>query len=428
MSGLFNKMKSVTQQKAGDPLHRSRHFIPLFEKRTWWILTGYTLSLFGTGMTEPYLILYLHQLRGIPMSLSGWIIGAAGLAGIIAVLLSGLLADFLSSKKVFLFSLTLNAAGRLLFAGAYNKEIALLASVISGAAAAASWNALSVILAESAGKQKSKVFGVAFALQNLGSGLGAALGGLMIQTHSLLSFQTVFFLDAISFLIFALLGQKWVAFMNRPSHISSGTKDTALQDHRPAAGSTSVLIGLSFAYALFAVVMTGLTTTLFPQWATVQAHASLHVIGAAFLANSLVIVIGQWFILHITEKIRRTHMIAGAALAFALGCLMILTSGYLQPAMASITLISSFAVTAVGETMLFSSLPALVNDLAPERSRGRYNSAINGAWQAGAIFGPPLTGIGLGMHLAIPLFLVFVLILTLLIPFLIVLDRCISKE
>lgn len=391
---------------------RLQHIIPSFKKRTWWILSGYTLSLFGTGMTEPYLILYLHQLRGIPLSLSGMVIGISGLAGVTAVPISGMLSDLFGEKRIFLAALIVDAVGRICFAGAFNEEWAFLAAVLSGAAAAGSWNALSVILADSVeNAQRGSIFGVAFALQNLGSGLGAALSGILLQSHSIAPFQLVFVLDAVTFILFALFSYRWIVNSPKKISVSPHKKDISHFSNHALTENDKILIGLALGYSLIAMVMTGLTTTLFPQWVTEQARVSVYVIGEAFLANSLVIIIGQLIILRVIKNIRRTRAIAAAALIFALGYSIIFVSGLLQSVLASFGLICSLAVTAVAETILFSSLPALVNDLAPRQARGRYNSVINAAWQAGSIFGPVITGIGLTMHLAVLLFLTFIFIL-----------------
>lgn len=49
-------------------------------------------------------------------------------------------------------------------------------------------------------------------------------------------------------------------------------------------------------------------------------------------------------------------------------------------------------VLGLGETALAPTMPALVNDLAPERLRGRYNGALALAWTSGFIAGPLLAG------------------------------------
>ncbi|GGL61809.1 MFS transporter [Sporolactobacillus putidus] len=397
--------------------------IPHFKRIVWWILFGYTLSLFGTGMTEPYLVPYLYQLRGIPLSWTGMIIGISGLAGVIAVPVSGWLAELFDTKRIFLSMLLLGAVGRIFFAYAENLEIAFLASIVSGAGAAGSWNALSVILAESVPQsQRNSIFGAAFALQNLGSGLGAAVSGRLIDLSSLASFQHIFFLDAATFIIFALFCKKWTSdsqqeIIKKTSNGLSKTSKTKslLRD--------KAMIGLSFSYLILAVIMSGLTTTLFPLWTTDQARQPVSLIGRAFLVNSLVIVLGQVFVLQMIRNRLRTRAIAIAVLFYLTGCLIMFGSGFLQRPAASIGLISSLGVTAIGETLLFSCLPALINDIAPYPLTTWYNSLINATWQAGSIIGPVLAGWILSHHQSILLFMVFILALGLLIPLLVMLEH-----
>jgi MFS family permease len=64
---------------------------------------------------------------------------------------------------------------------------------------------------------------------------------------------------------------------------------------------------------------------------------------------------------------------------------------------------AGFALTAMlfalGETMMSPTIPAIVNDLAPEELRGRYNAVHSLAWSAGHIVGPALAGFLLGRAL-----------------------------
>jgi MFS family permease len=59
-------------------------------------------------------------------------------------------------------------------------------------------------------------------------------------------------------------------------------------------------------------------------------------------------------------------------------------------------------VFALGETLLQPTMPAIVNDLAPEHLRGRYNGLTSSCFQAASILGPIVAGfmIGHGLHVA----------------------------
>jgi MFS family permease len=54
------------------------------------------------------------------------------------------------------------------------------------------------------------------------------------------------------------------------------------------------------------------------------------------------------------------------------------------------------SVFAFGETLLQPTIPALVNDLAPDHLRGRYNALSSAAFQLAAIIAPPIAGFLIG--------------------------------
>lgn len=56
-------------------------------------------------------------------------------------------------------------------------------------------------------------------------------------------------------------------------------------------------------------------------------------------------------------------------------------------------------VFALGETVWSATVPALVNAIAPEHMRGRYNSAQTLTWSLGATIGPGLAGAMIGAGL-----------------------------
>jgi MFS family permease len=49
-----------------------------------------------------------------------------------------------------------------------------------------------------------------------------------------------------------------------------------------------------------------------------------------------------------------------------------------------------------GETFYQPTLPAMVNDLAPDHLRGRYNAVMSIAWQSASVVGPAVAGVLIG--------------------------------
>ena len=63
-----------------------------------------------------------------------------------------------------------------------------------------------------------------------------------------------------------------------------------------------------------------------------------------------------------------------------------------------LALITTATVFALGETMWSPTFPALVNDLAPDDLRGRYNALSTMTWSVGGVLGPVFAGFLLGSH------------------------------
>jgi len=64
--------------------------------------------------------------------------------------------------------------------------------------------------------------------------------------------------------------------------------------------------------------------------------------------------------------------------------------------MTAVLFATAMALLALGETFVAPTVPAIVNDLAPDRLRGRYNGAFTLAWTSSFIVGPLLAGFALG--------------------------------
>jgi len=68
-------------------------------------------------------------------------------------------------------------------------------------------------------------------------------------------------------------------------------------------------------------------------------------------------------------------------------------AGHAGSALAAPLLVMAATVFAVGETALSPTVPAIVNDIAPEHLRGRYNAGSSLAYTTGFMLGPVLAGL-----------------------------------
>jgi MFS family permease len=361
------------------------------------LLAGQALSQIGTGLTYPILLLYLHGARGFDLATAGLALATTSVAGLATLPLTGALIDRAGAGRALVTALGVCAAGTGGFALVHRPAGAFIAAALYGIGISGMWNALSTMFARVVPPElRGGVFGVNYALQNLGFGLGAAIGGLALDARSPRSFQLLFLADAASFLLFALVliaaGEVRPTGAKRARGEGSGElgyrdvlRDRALL---ACAGLNTLLSAVSFSQL----------NSAFPAWVTGPVGLSPRVVGLAFLANTMVIVFAQLLVLrYLLQGRRRTRAVASAALLFGTAWLLTLTAGrFPGRGLAAAAVVGGLTVFGLGETLLSPSLPALVNDLATESLRGRYNAVYSLSWQIGPIIGPVLAGFMLG--------------------------------
>ncbi|MCL4515509.1 MAG: MFS transporter [Firmicutes bacterium] len=391
-----------------------RDLVPPLGRRAWWLLAGYALEKLGSGLIWPFLVVYMHEVRGIDLATAGLVLSAASVAGVIAVPVSGELVDRIGAGRTVAITVVLGAAGTVGFASMNGPVWAFVAGCLYGGGTSSMWNVFAALLAEAVPPaRRSGVFGMAFGLQNLGFGLGAAAGGLIVDIHVPASFTPLFLATTTLYLLFVTLliarGETRRQSPAAPPPAAPGVEKTpapsgagAVRRGYHAVFADRALIGTAILNALTAVVMVALYDVAFPAWATGPARSSTQVVGFAFTANSVVIVVVQLFVLrYLLEGRRRTRMSAVAALIFGAACLLTLIAGKAGGgAFTTAGLIGALGIFGFGNALLQPSLYALVNDLAPDQLRGRYNAFFNLSFQAGSVAGPAVAGAALarGMY------------------------------
>ena len=138
----------------------------------------------------------------------------------------------------------------------------------------------------------------------------------------------------------------------------------------------------------------------FPAFARQVSEVSTRTIGFAFAANTAVIVGMQFLVLRFIDGHRRTRVFLALVGLWSAAWLLLGATGLVAGTMAAAAGVIVFHVLfGLGETMLQPTVPAMVNDLASDRDRGRFNAVSAGAFQIGAITAPVVAGILLDREL-----------------------------
>ncbi len=352
---------------------------------------------FGTGFTLPFLLVYLHTVRGLSLSVTGTVIATIGLAGLALSPVAGTAIDRFGPKRVQLVSAAILAGSCLYLTQVETTAEAFLAAVIMGAGQSVNWPSSNALLASvSVPEQRQRLYAIQFTLINLGIGLGGVIGGFLADVSRPATFQLLYVIDAASYVLVAavlvtLRGAGNAVAKPDGSVGSAGGWRAVLADRTMLWTSALFLIVVIAGYAQ---VESG-----FPAFATEVSGVSTRVLGLAFAANTSVIVLGQILVQKRLEGRRRTRAIAGFGLVLATSWAMFGLSGLLDGTTAATLVVASMGVFACGETLWAPTGNALVNDLAPAHLRGRYNALSALMWQVAMAIGPILSGLMLDARL-----------------------------
>jgi MFS family permease len=369
------------------------------------LLVGTVFSAIGRGLTLPFLFIYLTEVRRFDATTVGLLIGWFGLCALLIAPLGGTLIDRLGARRVVLPALLIEAVGvggLALVTEVWHAWIALtLASLGAGVIWAGQNTILTSLTTEA---ERQNVFGLQFTLLNLGIGVGSAVSGSIVQVARPGTFQLIYLIDMVCYLApFLLLlsmprvGRRLVELEPAETRTGRGNRGWAVVlRHRPFRRLIvfSVLLTVS-GYAQLEVGFTG--------FATDTVGVTPQIIGYAFTANTIVIVVAQLFVLRKMQGRSRTTALAVVGAVFAAAWLVLGLAAVIDidSAIVSASGVIAFgAIFAVGETLLSPTSPALVNALATDALRGRYNALASMVWGVSGVVAPvsagPLLHAGLG--------------------------------
>lgn len=372
-----------------------------------WMLLGIGLFALGTGLTLPFLFVYLHEVRGISIPVTGLVIGWVALAGLIAGPLWGTAIDRYGPRAVLMTSLLIEALAVLLLAFVTDVTQAFGVATLFAIGGAGGWPAQSSLLARLVpSKQRPWLFGTQFMLLNLGIGVGGLVSALIVDVDRTSSFQLLYFLDALSYLAYVVVLLKLPRSLGRLPHASDRLDQDS--DSRSTNGSGGyrelladrvflriVLMATVLVLFGYAQIEVGLTA-----YATQVADVPVRWLGIAFATNTGTIVLGQLFVLSRLEGRSRSRALAICGACWGVSWLIIAVAGASPVTLLVLLgLALGTAVFALGETIWSPVFPALVNDLSPEHLRGRYNAVASLAWNFGSVLGPVYAGVLIGAGL-----------------------------
>lgn len=360
---------------------------------------GLLLSSLGSGLTLPFLFVYLTQVRGFATSTVGLVMASTGVVAFATVPFFGSVIDRMGPRPVLLASLVLEAVGVTLVAEVRTVPQAFMLAAAIAAGGSGIWPAGAALLTRLVPEGlRQTAYGVQFMLLNAGLGIGGLVAALIVDLHDASSFERLYRIDGVTYLGYVVV----VALMPR----GTGTYVPEPQtDDRPGGGWAEVLhdktlVAVTAISALAVTCGYAQMETGYAAYVVTVAGVDPKVLGVAYGANTAVIVLGQLVALRFLEGRSRTRMLAIAAAGWSSAWVVVALCGVVPGIWAAAAAVAGLGLFGAAETLWSPVAPALVNALAPERLRGRYNALSGMTWTVSSVVGPSVAGLLIGNGLA----------------------------
>jgi len=376
------------------------------------ILLGNSLSAIGSGLTMPLLIVYLGEIRGLGLTIGGLVVAYIAVVSLVVFPVVGWASDRYGPKPVLMAGLLVEAAGVALLGKVASAPSAFLVGTIVALGSAMAWPAQSALLGRvTTQENRQRVFGIQFMLLNLGLGVGGIVSALVVSETDPQTFVWLYLADAAAYLAY------FAVLLTLPGVGVGRVAEAPLEE---GGGSDPRRAGMREVLAdrilrrvlLLAVVLLmsgyGALEVGIPVFITVINGFDVSWVGVSFAVNTFTIVAAQLLVLRLIKGRSRSYLMLAVALTWAMSWILMGSSLLAGPTVALILVLVASGVFALGETLWAPVAPSLVNDLAPEHLRGRYNSSMSLVWSLSSIIGPGIAGLMLGAGLEVAWILVLV--------------------
>ncbi|GGV42822.1 MFS transporter [Streptomyces spectabilis] len=346
----------------------------------------------GTGLVMPFLVVYVHEVRGLDVTVATTALACFSGAAVLGAPLAGWLADRSGARPVAALAMLVQAVGFAGYACATDAVgFAATASAAGlGVGGLAAWYTL---LAEAAPEgMTSVVFGLSYSVGNAAMGLGGLAAAAVVSVTRPVSFQVLYVADAATCLLVAVLLLR-VRAPAREAPAPGGTGRAPATAsyavvYRSAGFMAVLLVGGLLLASSFAQLESGL-----PAYLTQEAGVTPRQLGLVFALDTAAIIVSQFLLHDLLKRARPSPLIACAGGLWAVSWALVALAARLDGDLARLASIGvAVVVFGTASTCFVAGMPTLVNQLAPPGARGRYNAAWSMAKSLGFMAGPLTAG------------------------------------
>ena len=353
-----------------------------YDRRVWLLFLSRLIMALGFSIALPFFSIYLHLELGVSMGVVGAIMMIAALTGAVTMVVGGELSDRFGRKPLMCSSLFIRAIIFLLIAYFIKTKadfrIISALYILTRMLGSLFMPANDAMLADLVKpKRRVEAYGIMRIGANAGWALGPAIGGALAE----ISYAYLFILSSITSVIAGLL----VLIFIKESLAIKKIGEFALKNILTIRKDIK-LLAFCFVSLLIFIVMGQLIVTL-SVFTVEHIGISKLQLGYLFTLNGLIVVFFQYPTTLLIRGISTMKILIYSSLIYALGYFLV---GF---ASSFVFLVICIIIVTLAEIIFSPSSTALVANISPEESTGRYMGLFGLSRTLGWSLGPFIGGL-----------------------------------
>lgn len=345
------------------------------------LLLGTIMSRAATFMAMPFLAIYLSRTTAFNPILIGLIIGIAPLTSTVGGFIGGTLSDMFGRKGIMLTALFIWVLVFIGFGTAHHPLTFLILNSINGLSRSFFEPSSQALMVDLTSKElRIRMFSYRYTAINIGASVGPLLGAYF----GAISANFAFFITALVYFIYFLA--VIILFMN----YKINSRDASVEKTTFRRALKVIITDKAFSYFLIAGILVNIgyaqIESTLPQYLKVVIPNGVILYSVLLSFNAVTVVLLQFIMIRIIEKLPLLRVLIIGATLFALGHLIFSIvhtwSGF----------ILGMLFITVGEIFIFPMGGVIIDKLASDELRGTYFGA-NGFRSIGFFLGPWLGGL-----------------------------------
>lgn len=348
-----------------------------------WVATAiWLLTIMGLSISMPFLALYLHQQRGVSMSLVGMIILVGGLSSALVGMVGGFLSDRFGRRWLLLGTMVIAAGlylGLALLVG-FSAPVLSIAVIyiVSRSVMTMLWPSISALITDATPKERlTEAYGILRVGGNLGWAAGPALGGYLA---TLVPYAYLF---GLAVLTSALTIGFTLLFLHETSHRS--TEHFTFRSILLIASNRHFVLFTVLCLFIFSVA--GQLTSTLSVFTVDVINLSTAEYGMLLTLNGILVVLFQYPVTLGIERIGKYPSLIVGCLLYGIGYLSLGWVSSFGWALMAMVVITS------GEILFSPTTLAIVGESSPGDKRGQYMGFFGLSQTLGFSLGPLAGGV-----------------------------------